>query len=140
MTEVMTDSLENRENILIIEDEMDMRFFLNTLLKTNGLDPVTARNGKEGIEKAREIRPDLIILDVMMPEKGGALVYRQLRTDGLLKDIPVIILSAVSKTSFYHYLKMLNSEGHPSIPLPNAYIEKPPDTEYLLSTIKSLIR
>lgn len=136
----MTDSFENRKHILIIEDEMDMRFFLHTLLKTSGLDPVTARNGKEGIEKAREIRPDLIILDVMMPEKGGSLVYRQLRTDGLFKDTPVIILSAVSKTGFYHYLKMLNSEGKPDIPLPNAYIEKPPDAEYLLDTIERLIR
>lgn len=136
----MGDSLENRKNILIIEDEMDMRFFLNTLLKTGGLDPVTARNGKEGIDKAREIRPDLIILDVMMPEKGGALVYRQLRTDGMFRDIPVIILSAVSKPSFYHYLKMLNSEGNPEIPLPNAYIEKPPDPEYLLGTVRRLIK
>ena len=136
----MTESYDNRKKILIIEDEMDMRFFLNTLLKTSGLEPVTARNGKEGIEKAREILPDLIILDVMMPEKGGALVYRQLRTDGLFKDIPVIILSGVSKTSFHHYLKMLNSAGNPDIALPNAYIEKPPDAEHLLDTIRHLIR
>jgi two-component system, OmpR family, phosphate regulon response regulator PhoB len=136
----MTDSPGNMTPILIIEDEMDMRFFLNTLFKADGLDPVMARNGKEGIEKAREMRPCLIILDVMMPKKGGALVYRQLRMEGIFKDIPVIILSAVSKPSFYHYLKMLNAEGNPKIPLPNAYIEKPPDPEYLLDTVRRLIK
>ena len=135
----MTRPPGHNKNILIIEDEMDMRFYLTTLIKTSGFIPVVARDGKEGIEKARDVRPDLIILDVMMPEKGGALVYRQLKTDTSFKDIPVIILSAVMKNTFYYYLKMLNLEEDIDIPHPNAYIEKPPDAQFLLDTIHSLI-
>jgi two-component system, OmpR family, phosphate regulon response regulator PhoB len=139
LREIMTDSKKDGANILIIEDEMDMRFFLTTLIETSGLTPIVARNGREGLERARSAPPDLILLDVMMPEKGGALVYRQLRTDEVLRQIPVIILSAVSKAAFHHYLKMLNSEGDLDIPFPNAYIEKPPDPEYLQDTIGSLL-
>lgn len=136
----MAPSADHRKNILIIEDEMDMRFFLDTLVKTNGFTPIVARNGREGMEKARDVRPDLIILDVMMPERGGALVYRQLKMDGAFRDIPVIILSAVAKHTFYHYLKMLSVAEKMDIPQPDAYIEKPPDAQFLLDTINRVMQ
>jgi CheY-like chemotaxis protein len=128
-----------KKKILIIEDQMDMRFFLTTLLETNGFAPAVARNGKEGIEKAKDIHPDIIILDIMMPEEGGAQTYRKLKSDETLKDIPVIILSAVAQHTFSHYLKMLNTSGGLNIPLPDSYIEKPPEPQYLMKTIKRLI-
>ena len=60
-----------KKKILIVDDELDMRIFLSTLLETSGYKPVMTRDGKEGFQKARNVVPDLIILDIMMPGEGG---------------------------------------------------------------------
>ncbi len=129
----------NKRTILIVEDEMDMRFFLTALLKTSGYETITAQNGRQGLQKAAESIPDLIIMDVMMPEQGGALMYLEIKKDKQLKDIPVIMLSAVNKTTFHHYLNMINTKEKVAIPLPSAYIEKPPAPDYLLKVIKGIL-
>lgn len=128
-----------KKKILIVDDEMDMRIFLSALMETNGYKAFATRNGKDGILKAKEILPDLIILDVMMPGEGGVLMYRQLKTDKTLKDIPVIMLSAVAKKTFFHYLTMLNNQLDNSIPHPDAYMEKPPEAEELLKITGKLV-
>jgi len=128
-----------KKKILIVDDEMDMRIFMSTLFETSGYKPVATRDGKDGIRKAKELMPDLIILDVMMPGEGGVQMYRQLKTDKTLKDIPVIMLSAVAKKTFIHYLKMLNIQLNNSIPYPDAYMEKPPEAEELLKITGKLI-
>ncbi len=128
-----------KKKILIVDDEMDMRIFISTLMETSGYKAVATKNGKDGILKAKELMPDLIILDVMMPGEGGVQMYRQLKTDKTLKDIPVIMLSAVAKKIFIHYLKMLNIQLNNSIPYPDAYMEKPPEAEELLKITGKLI-
>ena len=128
-----------KKKILIVDDEMDMRIFISTLMETSGYKAVATRDGKDGILKARDIIPDLIILDVMMPGEGGVQMYRQLKTDKTLRDIPVIMLSAVAKKTFIHYLKMLNIQLNNSIPYPDAYMEKPPEAEELLKITGKLI-
>lgn len=128
-----------KKKILIVDDEMDMRIFISALMETSGYKAVATRNGQEGILKARDIIPDLIILDVMMPGEGGVQMYRQLKTDKTLENIPVIMLSAVAKKTFIHYLKMLNIQLNNSIPYPDAYMEKPPDAEELLKITGKLI-
>ncbi|MGA6926449.1 MAG: response regulator [Desulfosarcina sp.] len=120
--------------ILIVDDAMDMRVYISALFKTSGFHTITCRDGAAGLEKARETPPDLIVLDVMMPGTGGALLYKLLRTDPRFKRIPVIMLSAVGKRSFEHYLKMLNISLAMPIPDPDAYLEKPPDAGHLLDT------
>jgi len=127
------------KKILIVDDELDMRIFISTLLETNGYKPFATRDGKDGIRKAKELMPDLIILDVMMPGEGGVQMYRQLKTDKILKDIPVIMLSAVAEKTFIHYLKMLNTQINNSIPYPDVYMEKPPEAEELLRITGKLI-
>ncbi|MBW2444266.1 MAG: response regulator [Deltaproteobacteria bacterium] len=129
----------NKKTVLIVEDELDMRIFISTLLETSGYTPVMTRDGKEGLIKAREVFPDLIILDVMMPGEGGVQMYRQLKTDQNLKAIPVIMLSAVARKTFSHYLNMVNARLENPIPGPDAYIEKPPEAEELLKMAARLI-
>jgi CheY-like chemotaxis protein len=129
-----------KKKILIVDDEMDMRIFLSTLMETGGYKAFATKNGKDGVLKAREMLPDLIVLDVMMPGEGGVQMYRRLKTDKRLKDIPVIMLSAVSNKSFVHYLKMLNIKLDNSIPYPDAYMEKPPDAEELLKITEKLVQ
>lgn len=128
-----------KKTVLVVDDELDMRIFLSTLLETSGYRPVVTRDGHEGIIKARDLLPDLIILDVMMPGEGGVVMYRQLRSDPALKAIPVIMLSAVAEKTFSHYLKMVNASMQMPIPGPDAYVEKPPEAEKLLATAARLI-
>ena len=128
-----------KKKILIVDDEMDMRIFMSTLFETSGYKPVATRDGKDGFRKAKELMPDIIILDVMMPGEGGVQMYRQLKTDKTLKDIPVIMLSAVAEKTFTHYLKMLNTQLNNPIPYPDVYMEKPPEAEELLRITGKLI-
>ena len=129
----------NKKTVLIVEDELDMRIFISTLLETSGYAPVMTRDGNEGLIKARDLLPDLVILDVMMPGEGGVQMYRQLKMDKTLKTIPVIMLSAVAQKTFSHYLNMVNTRLEKPIPQPEAYIEKPPEAEDLLKMTASLI-
>lgn len=128
-----------KKRILIVDDEMDMKIFLSTLLESRGYEPVVSKDGKEGLEKAGIIKPDLIILDVMMPEEGGVLMYRRLKTDEALRHIPVIILSAVSPKTYQHYLKLLNIKTEDALEI-DAYIEKPPDAEDLINCIERMVQ
>ena len=134
----MTDD-KSHKTVLVVEDELDMRFFLKTLLETSGYRPIIAKNGSDGMAKAKENLPDLILLDVMMPEQGGAIMYRDLKSDTLLAKIPVIILSAVSRSTFEHYLKMLDLTSADKVPVPDAYVEKPPDPRNLLRIIQRFV-
>ena len=127
------------KKILIVDDELDVRIYVRTLFETSGYSPIVTRNGKEGLEKAKELSPDLIILDVMMPEAGGVTMYRELKTDQALKDIPVIMLTGIGEKSFSHYLKMLNLKLKDPIPQPDAHMEKPLDHEKLLELAKKMI-
>ena len=128
-----------KKTVLIVEDELDMRIFISTLLETSGYQPVMTRDGNEGLRKAKDVCPDLIILDVMMPGEGGVQMYRQLKTDKTLCNIPVIMLSAVTQKTFAHYLNMVNARLKDPLPDPEAYIEKPPEAEELLKMATSLI-
>jgi CheY-like chemotaxis protein len=128
-----------KKTVLIVEDELDMRIFISTLLETSGYQPVMTRDGNEGMCKAKDVFPDLIILDVMMPGEGGVQMYRQLKTHETLCNIPVIMLSAVARKTFSHYLNMVNARLKDPIPDPEAYIEKPPEAEDLLKMTAALI-
>jgi len=130
---------KNRKKVLIVDDELDVRIYVRTLFETSGYTPIVTRNGKEGLEKAKELSPDLIILDVMMPEAGGVTMYRELKADLGLKDIPVIMLTGIGEKSFSHYLKMLNIKAKDPIPQPDAHMEKPLDHEKLLELAKKIL-
>jgi len=131
---------KEKRKILVVDDELDMRVYISTVLETSGYRSIVTKNGRAGVEKAIETEPDLIVLDVMMPGEGGVLMYRTLKTDPKLKKIPVVMLSAVKKEIFFHYLKMLNVKMENNISEPEAYLEKPPDHEDLLKVIKMLLK
>ncbi|MEJ7812428.1 MAG: response regulator transcription factor, partial [Gemmatimonadaceae bacterium] len=78
--------------ILIVEDNPDLAFGLSTTLEIEGYTPEIAADGVSGAQRARESRPDLIILDLMLPEMNGYQVLRALRDEGL--ETPVLILTA----------------------------------------------
>ncbi|MFC1821442.1 response regulator [Thermodesulfobacteriota bacterium] len=124
------------KKILVVDDELDTRIFVTTLLETNGFKPLSATDGLEGLEVARKNRPALIILDVMMPKESGINLYRELKGDPELQDIPVIMLSALSKKTFFYSQKILDEFKGERIPEPAGYIEKPAEPEELLDLIR----
>ncbi len=124
------------KKVLVVDDEPDMRVFLSTLLETNGFKPLSAEDGRQGLEMARKSKPALIILDVMMPRESGVTMYRELKLDAALKEVPVIMLSALSRKTFFHSQRVLDEYKGEKIPEPNAYIEKPPEPEELLEAIR----
>jgi CheY-like chemotaxis protein len=126
--------------VLVVDDDLNMRIFISALLKTNGYQPLVGKDGREGIEIVKNDRPNLIILDIMMPGEGGVPMYRQLKEDKNTKDIPVIMLSGVESKTFFHSLKMLSVGRNKPLPEPEAYIEKPPKAEELLDMIDSFFK
>jgi DNA-binding response OmpR family regulator len=88
--------MDERTKILVIEDEEHIRTVLNYNLKLDGFEVYLAENGIVGLEMAREKRPDLILLDWMMPGPDGLQVLSQLKQDEMTKSIPVFMLTAKS--------------------------------------------
>jgi two-component system phosphate regulon response regulator PhoB len=129
-----------KKKILVIDDELDMRTFLSTLFETEGYRPLVAADGLEGLQKAKQAKPEVIILDVMMPKEGGIQLYRDLKSDPATKDIPVIMLSGIAKKTFFHSQNVLNRYTGQSLPEPEAYIEKPPEPEELLGLTQNVLK
>jgi len=125
--------------VLILEDEMQMRFYLMTLVKSMGYDPILAKDGVEGLDILNHVRPAALILDIMMPKKGGGLVYRELAARTDFKDIPVIFFSGVDRNAFFHHIKMLNVTLEHPLPEPAFYVAKDADPEYLKSVIRTCV-
>ena len=82
--------------ILLAEDHEDNRIALLTVLQREGYTTVGARNGREAVEMARELLPDLVVMDLAMPEMDGREAVRLLRLDPATRDIPVVALTAMS--------------------------------------------
>ena len=126
--------------ILVVDDEQDMRIFVSTVIETLGFEPVTAANGPEALEKAGVDPPSMVILDVMMPGiDDGIQTYRQFKSDPALCHIPIIMLSAIARKTFFHSIRMLSPRPDKQLPEPEAYMEKPPDAVELSRLITDLL-
>ena len=129
-----------KKRILVVDDEVDIRIFVSTVVETIGFEPIEATNGTEAVEKARITKPRLVILDIMMPKiEDGIKTYQQFRTDENLADIPIIMLSAIAKKTFFHSIRMLNPQKGDPVPEPEAYMEKPPDASELIKLIGNIL-
>lgn len=84
-----------KARILVVDDDPDIRIMLSTVLEAEGYGVLTAKDGEECLELVREMEPDLLILDLLMPRKDGFAVIRELRESGEYADLPILILTAV---------------------------------------------
>ncbi|MHC4773891.1 MAG: response regulator [Planctomycetota bacterium] len=84
------------KQVLVVDDDRNTVKFLSVLLSEHGYEPVPAYDGTEGLQKVEQSRPDLVILDVMMPKKSGFVLFRQLKQDPQYTDIPVLMLTGVT--------------------------------------------
>jgi len=125
--------------VLAVDDEVQARDFVSTVLEENGYTPILAENGEEAMEIMRQNKPDLVILDIMMPKQSGIKMYRELKSAESLRDIPVIIYSGLPRRTLLRALAALTESSGESVPDPDAYLEKPVTPEHLAATIKKIL-
>ena len=127
------------KKVLIVDDDPDVRMFNATVVEESGYIPVEATNGEEGLKMVKKDRPDLVLLDVLMPKQSGIRLYRELKTDKSLIGIPVIMLSGVAKRTFLRSQKALTEFGDKPVPEPEIYLEKPVEPDELAREIKKIL-
>ena len=111
------------KKILVVDDEADVRTFIRAILKKSGYEVITANNGAEALEQAKEHQPALVVLDMMMPRQTGTDFYRNLMKDKTISETPIIIVSGLS--------------GHDLIPKdPVAVFDKPIDPDEFISAVR----
>jgi len=128
--------MEKRARILLIDDDIDFVEATKTILETKLYEVIVAHEGDEGLRKAREENPDLILLDVIMPVKDGFTAAEQLKKDPQLSKIPVLMLTAFAAMG-----------GETSIPVSRGfsletedYIDKPVSPEKLLARVEKHLK
>jgi len=126
----MADSVKT---VLVVDDEPDTREYLTTVLEDNGFAVCVAKDGAEAIAMIDQTAPDLVTLDITMPEKSGVAVYRKLKEDEQLKGIPVIIVTGISDD----FKKFISTRRQ--VPPPEGYISKPVDSEQFLRMVSDLL-
>jgi CheY-like chemotaxis protein len=128
--------MTDKAKILIVDDDIDFVESTKTILESKPYEVIVAHEGEEGLKKAREENPDLILLDVIMPVKDGFTAAEQLRKDPELSKIPVIMLTAFS-----------SKRQESSIPVSRGfaleaeeYLEKPVTPDVLLATVEKCLK
>ena len=124
---------DDAKTVLVVDDEPDARDFLATVLQDNGFLAPTAKDGTEAIAALEQAAPDLVALDITMPEKSGVAVYRKLKEDDKLKSIPVIIVTGISD-DFKQFISTRRQ-----VPPPEGYISKPVDPDEFLKMVRELL-
>ena len=139
------------KKIAIIDDDPDIVTFFKSVLEDEGFVFVEANDGEDGIPLVKNEKPDLVLLDLMMPKKGGYLVFDEMNENPELQGIPIIIISGASKATGINHKQLSTVYIHEKIEerKENApdeqtiatieYIEKPVEPEVLLSTVKRVL-
>jgi len=121
----------DKKKILIVDDERDLVETLTFRLEANDYQVIAAYDGQEGLDKARKEKPDLIILDLMLPKIDGYKVCRMLKFDENYKKIPILIFTARAQESDKKMGEEVGCDG---------YVTKPFEPKALLERIKELIK
>jgi DNA-binding response OmpR family regulator len=121
------------KKVLVVDDEPDTLTFITTVLEDNGYVTRQASNGEDAVKMIEEEAPDLITLDITMPERSGVSVYRLVKEGDRFKGIPVIIITGVSD-DFRRFISTRRQ-----VPPPDGYISKPIDHEELLGKVRELL-
>ena len=124
---------EKTRTILVVDDEPDIVTFLTAVLEDNGYKTVSARDGVEGMKMVQSDCPDLVCLDMSMPEKSGVRMYRDLRENPDTKDLPVIVVTGLSQD----FEKFISTRKQ--VPPPTDYVAKPVDKDELLEKIRKAL-
>jgi CheY-like chemotaxis protein len=124
------------KKVLIVDDEPEQIDFASALLEEHGYIPLAASDGIEGMEKAKTEKPDLILLDVLMPKRGGIGMYEDLKQDKETKNIPVVIITGVAQTAYSGDFILSRDED---LPPPDGFVEKPMNPDAVLKLVRDLL-
>lgn len=125
-----------RKKIAVIDDEKDVVIYLTQALQDGGFEVCSATNANDGFKLVQSERPDLVCIDILMPEKTGLSVYKKIRQDQSISDIPVVIISGLNMGS--EIPGVGNEDGNAEQMKPDGFIEKPINVAQLIETIQSL--
>ena len=145
------------KQVLVIDDNQNTVKYLTVALSEHGYEPSSACDGEEGLQKLRQSKPDLIILDVMMPKKSGLTLFKILKKDEQLKDTPVLMLTGVAgilkeeeshkdetfeqpydslREALKTAIRKMREEG---LVRPDMFVDKPVDIESFVAKVQDLI-
>jgi DNA-binding response OmpR family regulator len=125
----------SKKYILVVDDDPDLVETVAMMLESKGCEVGMAYDGIEAEESIKERRPDLVILDIMMPRKDGYVLCTELKADEKTRDIPVVLLTAVGEavpSTRYSHADGMSTEA-------DDYIPKPIDTEGLWEVVSNLL-
>ena len=123
--------MAEKKKILLVDDEVDFVEMMRDRLEANKYEVIPAYDGEEALEKVKEEKPDLIILDIMIPLIDGFDVCRKLKINDNYKDIPIIMLTAKFQPVDVRFGKAMGAD---------AYLTKPTDSKILLAKMKELLK
>ena len=125
----------SKKYVLVVDDDPDLVETVGMMLESKGCEVGRAYDGVEAEESIKTRRPDLIVLDVMMPRKDGYVLCAELKADAKTRDIPVVLLTAVGEavpTTRYSHADGMSTEA-------DDYVPKPIDTEGLWRVVSALM-
>ena len=145
------------KQVLVVDDDRNTVKYLSVLLGEHGYETVSACDGAEGLEQIKRAKPDLVVLDVMMPKKSGFTLFKQLKKDPRYKDIPVLMLTGVSgvldemeshkeeaterpydslREALRKKIQEMHQEG---LLAPEMFMDKPVDPDSFIAKVQELI-
>ena len=119
-----------KKKILYIEDEADQIAMVKTRLETNGYEFISALDGESGLDKVQKEKPDLVLLDILLPKMQGDQVCSKIREDPKTRDTPILIITAIGMDGLKEKCMVFGADN---------WIAKPYDSADLLKRIKQII-
>jgi CheY-like chemotaxis protein len=124
---------------MIIDDEPDIRIYLMAALEDNGYETCTIEENEPFQKAVLAKEPDLIVLDIMMPQRSGISMYKELRTTAAFKSIPIALISGISEAKDFMeegFKKLIDDD---TIALPDGFVEKPVKLPALMQLVEQLL-
>ncbi len=125
--------MAEKKKILIVDDDDDICEYLSTFLQDNGYQTTVAKDGAEALDKVQSEAPDLVTLDITMPENSGVRFYRNMKEDPQRKATPIIIVTGISD-DFERFISTRRQ-----VPPPEGYVHKPIDLGKVLQLVQQHI-
>ncbi len=125
---------------MVIDDEPDIITYLMAALEDSGYLPITVREDEAVTDAVRKEKPDLIILDIMMPRRSGISIYKELRSRKSTRDIPVALISGLESSKGMLTDELINLIDNGAIDAPDGFIEKPVRLDDFLNLVAKLTK
>lgn len=128
-----------KKKIMIIDDEPDILIYLMTILEDSGYTTCTVEENDKIVDEILKEKPDLIIIDIMMPKRSGISIYKELRSTEACIDIPIAFISGMAPEKDFIKKDFRELVNDREIAPPDGYIEKPVQVDALIDLVKQLI-